>query len=924
MCLQARPRRHGASHRVPASLPRRTAVALALGCALPACAAVAGPVSDDSVGGGSSTLAYRFDSRLLLGSDLGVADIERFNRASSVEPGRYSVDIFVNDAFVTRRPVEFRDGGSGHGEVHPCLDDAFLDSIGILLPKLGDSGEGNGAAPGATAAEAAAQKNGGQGEAQPSGVEQCMPIEQRVPGTSTTVDMSRLRLQINVAQAQMKRTPRGSIDPKSLDAGETMAYLNYDTNYYTTSSYGNRFDSLYTGISAGVNIGLWRLRDQSALTYNSGTVGSATRWNNIRAYAERPLVSIGSRLLVGQNYTSGNLFSSIGYTGVHLETDDRMLPDSLRGYAPVVNGVANSNARVAISQNGNVIYQTTVAPGPFSISDLNPTSYQGDLTVQVFEANGQVSTFTVPFSAVPNSLRPGLSHFSATVGQVRQIEGSTAKFADLTYERGLTNRLTANGGLRVSSEYQSVMGGIVLGTGIGAFGLKTAWSNALDVSGQHVKGWMSSINYSHTIQPTMTTFTLAGYRYSTGGYREFADALGARAAARSGAEWSSSSYRQRDQFTLNVNQHLGRYGAVSLSASSSGYYGGKGRDTQFQLSYNNHYGPLSYNLSLIRQQTGMLYGAALPGLISNTPQTTRYASRSTNAVMATVSIPLGSGPRSASVSSSFARSTDQGMSLQTSVSGIADEAQTLSYGVTASGQSGGGSKSISANIQKNLSMITMGANYSHGNGYWQAGANVRGAAVAHGGGVTLGPYLSDTFGVIEAKGAEGATVRNAQGAAVNRFGYAIVPSLTPYRYNDVALDTKGINPNAELSGGQLRVAPYAGSAVKLKFATLTGHAVLIAADGPNGEPLPLGANVLDSSGATIGVVGQGSQVYARVPSDQGTLTVKWSERREDQCALTYDIRAMDLRAPLLHFDGRCVPVEPEAAVVADAKQGEAQ
>ncbi|ESE43197.1 fimbrial biogenesis outer membrane usher protein [Shewanella decolorationis S12] len=78
-----------------------------------------------------------------------------------------------------------------------------------------------------------------------------------------------------------------------------------------------------------------------------------------------------------------------------------MLPDSQRGYAPVVRGLANSTAKVVIKQNGIAIYQTTVAAGPFVINDLYPTSYEGDLIVEVTEADGKISDFTVPFSAVP-------------------------------------------------------------------------------------------------------------------------------------------------------------------------------------------------------------------------------------------------------------------------------------------------------------------------------------------------------------------------------------------------------------------------------------------------------------------------------------------------------------------------------------------
>ncbi|HTH60138.1 MAG TPA: fimbria/pilus outer membrane usher protein [Paraburkholderia sp.] len=878
---------------------RVSLIGAALGFAGAPCVALAAPVGDNG-SARDTTLAYSFDSRLLLGSSVGVANIERFNQASTVQPGNYRVDVYVNDVFVTRESIEFRSTGSG---VEPCLGDSLLTSAGIDIAQ---------AAPGDAAPEPAAP-DGGEPAAQ------CVPLARRVPQASTAFDLPRLRLDLRVPQAQMKHVPRGSVDPSNYDAGQTVGYVNYDASYFTASASGLRTDSFYTGLNAGVNVGLWRLREQSAYSYGSGAGASRSQWNQIRAYAERPLVSLGSRLVVGQNYTSGTLFSSVGYTGLHIETDDRMLPDSLRGYAPVVNGVANTNARVVISQNGHVIYQTTVAPGPFSIRDLNPTSYQGDLNVQVIEANGQVSTFTVPFSAVPNSLRPGLSHWSATVGQVRQVGNARDKFVDLTYERGLTNALTVNGGARVATDYQSFVTGAVVATPAGAFGLNASWSHALDADGRHVNGWLGSINYSRTIHQTGTTVTLAGYRYSTGGYRDFIDALSARQAAANGFNWSSSTYRQRDQFVVNVNQSFGRYGFLSGSASTSSYYSGRSRDTQYQLSYSNHFRSISYNLSLIRQRTGTLYGARTPGLIGGTTMSPSTNSRSTTALMATVSIPLGSGPRSASLSGSFSHSSDQGSTWQASVSGIADAAQTLSYGITASGETQGGSKRFAGNLQKNLSVLTAGANYSQGGGYWQAGANARGAAVVHAGGVTPGPYLSDTFGIVEAKGAQGATVRNTQGTRVNGAGYAIVPSLTPYRYNDVALDTRGINENAELTGAQARVAPIAGSAVLMKFETLTGHALLIGATRPDGDPLPLGADVLDDTGATIGVVGQGSQVYARVPSERGTLTVKWGSATAEQCAIAYDVSQYAHQPLITNIDASCTAASASASPASGAK-----
>lgn len=49
-----------------------------------------------------------------------------------------------------------------------------------------------------------------------------------------------------------------------------------------------------------------------------------------------------------------------------------MLPQSQQGYAPVVRGVADSNATVTVSQNGYTIYENHSGPGPFVIDDPFP------------------------------------------------------------------------------------------------------------------------------------------------------------------------------------------------------------------------------------------------------------------------------------------------------------------------------------------------------------------------------------------------------------------------------------------------------------------------------------------------------------------------------------------------------------------------
>ncbi|WP_233638687.1 fimbria/pilus outer membrane usher protein, partial [Citrobacter cronae] len=74
-------------------------------------------------------------------------------------------------------------------------------------------------------------------------------------------------------------------------------------------------------------------------------------------------------LRAGDMYTSSDIFDSVRFRGVRLYRDMQMLPNSKQSFTPVVQGIAQSNALVTVEQNGFVVYQKEVPPGPFSIAD---------------------------------------------------------------------------------------------------------------------------------------------------------------------------------------------------------------------------------------------------------------------------------------------------------------------------------------------------------------------------------------------------------------------------------------------------------------------------------------------------------------------------------------------------------------------------
>ncbi len=155
----------------------------------------------------------------------------------------------------------------------------------------------------------------------------------------------------------------------------------------------------------------------------------------------------------------------------------------------------------------------------------------------------------------------------------------------------------------------------------------------------------------------------------------------------------------------------------------------------------------------------------------------------------------------------------------------------------------------------------------------------------HDGGVTLGPYTNDSFALIEAKGAKGAKVMNGQGARIDDSGYALLPSLIPYRYTDVSLKNNGLSTGAEIKTGSRKVVPYSGAVVKVKFETLKGKAVLINTVLDKGGIPPMGADAFDQQGIKIGMVGQAGQVYARLKETNNVVILRWGTGNE--CSINY-------------------------------------
>lgn len=792
-------------------------------------------------------------------------DISRFAQGNPVSSGIYDLVIYVNDAMRTRADVLFKAPDNDPNHAAPCFTRGQLDTLGVDIARLSEG----------------------------EGADLCLPLNSRIPQATVFYDSAEQKLSLSVPQAALRKSAQGYVDPKTWDYGMTAGLLGYNVNtFMQQSNHEKSTTSTFIGIKAGFNIGSWQLRHNS-----SGHIatGQSSQWQNINTYAVRPLADWQALFQIGEGNTSGEFFDGLSYRGVQLSSDDRMLPDSLRGFAPVVRGVANSNAKVEIFQNNFLLQQLTVSPGPFEITDLPATGSGGDLRVVITEANGLKREFTVPFASVAQLLRPGARRYSVSAGQLRvPYLDSSPWVVQGTWQQGINNTVTAYTGVQLSDGYGAGLLGMALSTQWGAFSTdithaQTSLPEALKASQQ---GQRLRLGYSKIVEKSNTYISLSASRNLSSGYLGLNQALLLHSRSQGGGfDWNAGAMGVNKQnISLSVNQPLlGNWGSLYVTATSSKLEGNSQSDLNYQLGYSRSFGSVTMSVGAGRSRFGSVFQN----------NGTQYS--------VNFSMPLGVSAASPQLSVNLNQSEGNN-SQQAFVSGAIGEDRNLSYGISASHTSGtgGGSTSGGLSAQHQGRFANTSASYSQGTNYRSGTLGIAGSAVLHEGGVTLSQQTGDTIALVEAPGAVGAKVVGVNNMHLDKNGYAVLPFLTPYRMNTVEVDPQGANDDVEFKTTSKKVAPYAGAVVKVKLETLTGRAAFIHALDENGQALRFGSQVLDAEGQVRGVVGQASQLYVRDIDDQGVLMVRWGSKPNEQCKIAYQLPPKTAGGNASQLDARCV------------------
>ncbi len=791
-----------------------------------------------------ATKNIEFNTQVLDLEDKDNIDLSYFSNSNYVMPGVYHFTLKVNNDQLSEISVPYYSSEKDENQTEACLSPDVAKSLGLVdssFKKLKWWRDG-----------------------------ECL-INDSLPGLTINGDLATSTLHVNIPQAYMEYNAPNWDPPSRWDEGIPAIMLDYNTTANIFRSPDNDLTTLSgTGV-VGANLGSWRLRADWQGNYQKTSSGAGNNSSHkdfswTRLYTYRAIPSLKSKLILGENYFQSSLFDSFRFTGVSLLSDLSMIPPSLRGYAPEITGVARTNATVTISQQGRILYEELVAPGPFRIQNLND-SVSGTLNVVVTEQDGSQQEFNVETSNLPYLTRPGQIQHKLSLGRPSSLshktEGDTFFSGELSW--GVNNGWSLIAGTLNSKDYNA----FTLGVGrdllaFGALSFDMTHSIAkIPGKADSLHGGSYRINYSKRFEELDSQIQFAGYRFSERDYMSMNDFIYAKNY--------NNGYRggSKELYTVSVNKNFNDLGmSLYLNYSHQSFW---------SKATNEHYSLMASKYF----DVGSLKNVS----INLSANRTIYNKIEDDSAFLSVSIPLDSG---ASVGYSMAIDRDN---VSNRVSYYDKLNDRINYQISGQQDKQGAGINGFINYYGDVSRISANASYMNG--------KYRALGASSNGGLTVTPegaafHRADIPGasrlLIDTDGVPNIPISGA-GFPIgsNMFGKAVQSDLSNYYRNQLRIDLNKLSDDVDVQQSIVQATLTEGAVGYRKFSVISGLKLMTAIKLQDGSHPPLGAQITNERNQNVGVVGESGSTYISGISPSAKMKVSWGKNNECQISFPQNL-----------------------------------
>jgi len=563
--------------------------------------------------------------------------------------------------------------------------------------------------------------------------------------------------------------------------------------------------------------------------------------------------------------------------GAQVITDFAMRPDLISYPLPVLSASAAVPSTVDLMINGVRTLSQPIEPGPFQLRSLPVVTGAGEVMMTVTDALGRQNVVAVPFYVSTLLLRPGLASYALEAGAVRRRYGTDDSnyggwAASGTLRYGLTDWLT------LETHAESAGDLLAAGAGgafrIGTFGILTAalagsigdGGLAGDAS-RPSNGYLVSLGFERRT-PRFSIFG-SGTIASTG-YRDIAAVNGAPVPRRS---WRTG-----------LSTHFGRYGSFSLA-----YVGRRAGDRLTDDDDDLYLGSAGTDVSLVTAS----YVARLSDRVNL--YVTGYAdTERSDSYGAGIGISFSWGGR---VYSSAGAGVDSGRtSVRTQVQQSALVPGDFGFRLYDS-EGSYPHRFAEATYISPYGRVTGGADHTDSSG--AAGrVGVTGSLALAGGGVFASNTINDSFAVVSSGDVPnvGVLYENRPIGATDSNGRLLVPYLNSFENNRLALDPADLPPDVEAAQLRTMVRPGDRVGVTVDFGVRTAASALLRLTDAEGRPVPVGARLRLSGGASV-PVGYGGEAFVGGLGPRNEGEVEYPDGR--RCRVAFDYRPLPGDLPVI-------------------------
>ena len=771
---------------------------------------------------------------------------------SEVIPGEYYVDVFINNQFSTSEKIMFI---IDNNKLIPLFTYQQILGLGIKNNILNDI------------------KN----------INQSAHIDLRkiIPYSSYNIDLNQLILYISIPQSAIAKSHKEVISPEKWDNGIPAFFTEYYVSGNTGLNYpSGKYDN-FISLKSGLNLAEWRVR------YGSFYHQKERHWSNTQATVSRHFSSIKSQLTVGKNYLNTHFITPFSFEGVSLHSDENMYSQYEREYSPVITDIVRTAAKVIIKQNDIVIYQTYLPAGPFIIDDIQPLSNRGVLNVLIQESDGTEREFDYFFSAILPMLKKNQSRYSVNLGRYSSMlaKKNNPDFIHGQFSKGITNEFTLYSSLLLSPHYQSLL----IGSSIS---LQKFGAISADITHHKTKYNHSntlSVEYTKYLTLSDTNLNISSYWYSDPSLTRFADAI----------EQTYNLNTKSSMLKVNINQKFINWGILNFSLIKNNYLHNN-NEALLNIGYSTSIKDIYFNLNY-------------------SDQLLKYNQKKEQVYSLNIILPLRKWLDSSYLTYQTQYLPDRNFLNQIGLSGSLNKDNTLNYNfnhtlnhtltskqdhnlaespsITYCCYKKGYSNQSQLYVQYTSNKFIINTGYNYQENRHQFNYGLRSAILIHPYGYTLGASLGETSALVMTNDIANIRVDNYNNIATDIDGQAIIPNLSPYRTNLLALDTASFPQDVEILATHKSLIPTRGAIVLANYLAYQGKKVFFTLQLANGQLVPFGAvanvvmpNNQDKHKKIIsGIIDDNGQLYLSGLSDTGRILIKWGNNNRDSCMINYKI-----------------------------------